>query len=104
MTQPCNFNCGELCKDTVEVLKTCCKDVPTVFKSFYATCPPDCAMTAKMDLIRSAYAPSKDRRRLAAGRVRHAPSHDVPFFLFKLFSPPGSVSAARVLLGWFELD
>ena len=55
MTQPCAFNGGELCKDTVDVLKTCCKDVPTVFKSFYATCPPDCAMTAKMDLIRSAY-------------------------------------------------
>ena len=55
MTQPCAFNGGELCKDTVDVLKTCCKDVPTVLKTFYATCPPDCAMTAKYDLIRSAY-------------------------------------------------
>ena len=26
-----------------------------MLKTFYATCPPDCAMTAKYDLIRSAY-------------------------------------------------
>ena len=51
----CNPDCGALCSDMMEALKTGLCDMPAVYKEFYATCPLQCSPLDQFDLALKAY-------------------------------------------------
>merc|ERR1711871_1447729 len=54
----CSPNCGAICSDMINSLKTAYCDICEVWKSFYLVCPPSCAAADQFDLCLKSYAGS----------------------------------------------